>query len=38
LAYPLEGLRQLLAAVTPSVAKDLIFTARRVAAAEALEQ
>lgn len=37
LAYPLEGLRQLLAAVTPAVAKDLIFTARRVAAAEALD-
>lgn len=37
LAYPLEGLRQLLAVVSPSVAKDMIFTARRLAAAEALE-
>ena len=37
LAYPLEGLRQLLGAVTPAVAKDLIFTARRIAAAEALD-
>ena len=35
LAYPLEGLRDLLAAVSPSVAKEMIFTARRIDAVEA---
>jgi enoyl-CoA hydratase/carnithine racemase len=36
LAYPLAGLRQLLAAVGAARAKELLFTARRVDAAEAL--
>ena len=36
LAYPLTGLRQLLATVTAARAKELLFTARRVEAAEAL--
>ncbi|HHI82823.1 MAG TPA: enoyl-CoA hydratase [Rhizobiales bacterium] len=36
LAYPVEGLRQLLAAVSPSTAKEMIFTARRLNALEAL--
>lgn len=36
LAYPLDGLRDLLAAVPPAFAKDMIFTARRVKAEEAL--
>jgi enoyl-CoA hydratase len=36
LAYPLAGLRQLLAAVTAARAKELLFTARRVDAAEAV--
>jgi enoyl-CoA hydratase/carnithine racemase len=36
LAYPVDGLRDLLAAVTPATAKDMIFTARRLDAAEAL--
>ncbi|MET0482475.1 MAG: enoyl-CoA hydratase [Aestuariivirgaceae bacterium] len=35
LAYPLAGMRQLLAAVTAARAKELLFTARRVDAAEA---
>jgi enoyl-CoA hydratase len=35
LAYPLAGLRQLLATVTAARAKELLFTARRVDAAEA---
>jgi len=35
LAYPLAGLRQLLTAVTAARAKELLFTARRVDAAEA---
>jgi enoyl-CoA hydratase/carnithine racemase len=36
LAYPLDGLADLLAAVPLSVAKDMIFTARRLDATEAL--
>ena len=36
LAYPVEGLRQLLAAVSPAVAKEMIFTARRLNALEAM--
>jgi enoyl-CoA hydratase/carnithine racemase len=36
LAYPLAGLRQLLAVVSAARAKELLFTARRVDAAEAL--
>jgi enoyl-CoA hydratase len=36
LAYPLAGLRQLLATVSAARAKELLFTARRVDAAEAL--
>ena len=36
LAYPAAGLRDLVAAVPLSTAKDMIFTARRVAAEEAL--
>lgn len=35
LAYPVEGIRQLLAVVSPSVAKEMIFTARRVNALDA---
>lgn len=35
LAYPLDGLKDLLAAVPLSVAKEMIFTARRVEAQEA---
>lgn len=35
LAYPQAGLRQLLATVSPARAKELLFTARRVDAAEA---
>jgi enoyl-CoA hydratase/carnithine racemase len=35
LAYPLAGLTQLLAAVSPASAKELLFTARRIDAAEA---
>ena len=36
LAYPLDGLSDLVAAVGPAAAKELIFTARRVMADEAL--
>ncbi len=36
LAYPLDGLRDLVCAVGPSAAKDLLFTARRLKAHEAL--
>jgi len=36
LAYPLDGLRDLVATVGPSAAKQMIFTARRLKAAEAL--
>lgn len=36
LAYPLDGLRDLAATVGSAVAKDLLFTARRVTADEAL--
>jgi len=36
LAYPLDGLRDLTAAIGPSAAKELIFTARRITAEEAL--
>jgi enoyl-CoA hydratase/carnithine racemase len=36
LAYPLDGLIDLIAAVGPAAAKEMIFTARRYAAAEAL--
>lgn len=35
LAYPLEGLRDLLHAVSPAFAKEMLFTARRFTAAEA---
>lgn len=37
LAYPVDGLRDLLAAVIPAIAKEMIFTARRLDAAEALQ-
>jgi enoyl-CoA hydratase len=36
LAYPLDGLRDLAATIGPSAAKDMIFTARRLTAEEAL--
>ncbi len=36
LAYPLGGLRDLLQAVSPAFAKEMLFTARRYSAAEAL--
>jgi enoyl-CoA hydratase len=36
LAYPLEGLRDLLQAVSPAFAKEMLFTAKRCSAAEAL--
>jgi enoyl-CoA hydratase len=36
LAYPLEGLKDLLSAVSPATAKELIFTARRLSAEQAL--
>ncbi len=36
LAYPLDGLRDLVATIGPSAAKEMIFTARRLGAAEAL--
>ncbi len=36
LAYPLDGLRDLVAAIGSAAAKDLIFTARRIGAEEAL--
>jgi enoyl-CoA hydratase/carnithine racemase len=36
LAYPVNGLRDLLGAVSAATAKDLLFTSRRVAADEAL--
>ena len=36
LAYPLEGLRDLLQAVSPAFAKEMLFTSRRCGAAEAL--
>lgn len=36
LAYPIEGLRDLLHAVSPAFAKEMLFTARRVTADEAL--
>lgn len=36
LAYPLDGLRDLVATVGAAVAKELLFTARRIDAAEAL--
>ena len=36
LAYPLEGLRDLLHAVSPAFAKEMLFTARRYGAPEAL--
>ncbi len=35
LAYPIEGIRQLLAAVAPSIAKEMIFTAKRLNVLEA---
>jgi enoyl-CoA hydratase len=35
LAYPIEGLRDLLHAVSPAVAKELLFTGRRLTAEEA---
>jgi enoyl-CoA hydratase len=35
LAYPIEGLRDLLHAVSPAFAKEMLFTARRFAAEEA---
>lgn len=35
LAYPIEGIRQLLTVVSPSVAKEMIFTARRLNALDA---
>ncbi len=37
LAYPLEGLRDLLTAVSPAFAKEMLFTARRYGAEEALK-
>lgn len=37
LAYPIEGLRDLLHAVSPAVAKEMLFTARRLPADEALD-
>jgi enoyl-CoA hydratase len=36
LAYPIEGLRDLLHAVSPALAKEMLFTARRLTADEAL--
>ena len=36
LAYPIEGLRDLLHAVSPAFAKEMLFTARRFTAEEAL--
>ncbi|MFT3986504.1 enoyl-CoA hydratase [Aestuariivirga sp.] len=36
LAYPLDGLRDLVSAIGPAAAKDLIFTAHRLGAEEAL--
>jgi enoyl-CoA hydratase/carnithine racemase len=36
-AYPLDGLRDLLAAVSLAVAKEMLFTARRLTADEALQ-
>jgi len=36
LAYPLDGLRDLVATIGPSAAKEMIFTARRLSAADAL--
>ena len=36
LAYPIEGLRDLLHAVSPAFAKEMLFTARRLKADEAL--
>ncbi|MEI7600339.1 MAG: enoyl-CoA hydratase [Aestuariivirga sp.] len=36
LAYPLDGLRDLTAAIGPSTAKELIFTGRRIKADEAM--
>lgn len=36
LAYPLDGLRDLAAAIGPSAAKEMLFTARRLTAEEAL--
>ena len=36
LAYPLDGLRDLVASIGPSAAKEMIFTARRLDAADAL--
>ena len=35
LAYPIEGIRQLLCTVSPSIAKEMIFTARRLNALDA---
>jgi len=35
LAYPIEGIRQLLNIVSPSIAKEMIYTARRLNALEA---
>jgi len=35
LAYPIQGIRQLLAAVPPSIAKEMIFTAKRLNVLEA---
>jgi enoyl-CoA hydratase len=37
LAYPLEGLRDLLQAVSPAFAKEMLFTAKRYTAHEALK-
>ncbi|HTN96740.1 MAG TPA: enoyl-CoA hydratase-related protein, partial [Nordella sp.] len=37
LAYPVDGLRDLLHAVSPAFAKEMLFTARRYTAAEALK-
>lgn len=37
LAYPMAGIRDLLATVSPAVAKEMIYTARRLTAAEAAQ-
>jgi enoyl-CoA hydratase/carnithine racemase len=37
LAYPIDGLRDLLNAVSPAFAKEMLFTGRRYTAAEALK-
>lgn len=38
LAYPLDGLRDLVAVAGPATAKEMLFTARRLTAAEALSR